>query len=132
MLYFAYKVKHNIPDKVCKIVQNMKGTYLGEFEELLLLVILILAEEAYGVSIKEEIHRRTDRSISRGALHTSLTRLEKKGYITSDFGEATPVRGGRRKKYYTLTQEGKKVLEAVRNLRENLWKAVPNYKLGLQ
>ncbi len=110
----------------------MKGTYLGEFEELLLLVILILAEEAYGVSIKEEIHRRTDRSISRGALHTSLTRLEKKGYITSDFGEATPVRGGRRKKYYTLTQEGKKVLEAVRNLRENLWKAVPNYKLGLQ
>ena len=89
----------------------MKGTYLGEFEELLLLVILILADEAYGVSIKEEIYRRTERSISRGALHTSLTRLEKKGYIQSDFGEATPVRGGRRKKYYRLTQEGKKVLE---------------------
>lgn len=110
----------------------MKGTYLGEFEELLLLVILILAEEAYGVSIKEEIFHRTQRSISRGALHTSLTRLEKKGYIQSAFGEATPVRGGRRKKYYQLTQEGKTVLESVRTMRESLWSAVPNYKLGLQ
>lgn len=110
----------------------MKGTYLGEFEELLLLVILILEDHAYGVSIKEEIHKRLKRTISRGALHTSLSRLEKKGYIQSAFGEATPVRGGRRKKYYQLTQEGKTVLEAVRTTRESLWKAVPNYKLGLQ
>lgn len=110
----------------------MKGTYLGEFEELLLLVILILDKEAYGVSIKEEIYKRMNRKISRGALHTSLTRLETKGYIQSAFGESTPVRGGRRKKYYQLTQEGKTVLEAVRSMRESLWKAVPNYKLGLQ
>lgn len=78
----------------------MKGIYLGEFEELLLLVILILVEEVYGVSIKEEIYWCMDCFISWGVLYIFLIRLEKKGYIIFDFGEVMFVRGGCCKKYY--------------------------------
>ncbi|MEZ5042218.1 MAG: PadR family transcriptional regulator [Saprospiraceae bacterium] len=128
--YIAYNTKQYSLYKVCKIKQNMKRTYLGEFEEIVLLVILILEKDAYGVSIKDEIHKRLGRKISRGALHTSLSRLEKKGFIRSDFGEATPVRGGRRKKYYQLTQNGKISLNEIKNVRAALWQAVPQFKLG--
>lgn len=103
----------------------MKGTYLGEFQEIVLLIILILEDRAYGVSIQEEISKRLNRNISRGALHTALSRLQEKGFIKATFGEATPIRGGRRKKYYTLTKEGQLALEEARQIRESLWAAVP-------
>ncbi len=106
---------------VFKIELYMKGTNLGEFQEIVLLIILVLDDNAYGVSIREEIKKRMDRKISRGALHAALSRLEDKGYIQSSQGEATPVRGGRRKKYYTLTKYGVKALEKARELREQLW-----------
>ncbi|MEO0338724.1 MAG: helix-turn-helix transcriptional regulator [Bacteroidota bacterium] len=103
----------------------MKGTYLGEFQEIVLLTILILEENAYGVSIQEEINTRIQRNISRGALHTALKRLEEKGFISSRMGEATAVRGGRRKRLYTVTNRGKESLQTAKEIRDQLWQAIP-------
>lgn len=108
----------------------MKGTYLGEFQEVVLLTILVLDDNAYGVSIQEEIERRTQRSVSRGALHTALTRLEEKGFINSEYGGATAERGGRRKRFYHLTNLGKKSLDEAKSLREELWNSIPEVALN--
>ena len=99
----------------------MKG-YVGEFEELVLLTIASLGIEAYGVSIKQDIEVRADRSISIGALHSTITRLEEKGFIKSWLGEPTEERGGRRKRFFELTQSGKEALHDIKNLRDDLWK----------
>jgi PadR family transcriptional regulator, regulatory protein PadR len=99
----------------------MKG-YLGEFEELVLLTIATLGEDAYGVSIKEDIENRTDRSLSIGALHSTITRLEEKGFIKSWLGDPTQERGGRRKRFFELTHEGKVALHHMKDLRDELWK----------
>lgn len=98
----------------------MKG-YIGEFEELVLLTIAALDEDAYGVAIKEEIEKRTDRSISIGALHSTITRLEEKGLIKSWLGDPTQERGGRRKRYFQLTNLGKSSLREMKSLRDELW-----------
>lgn len=98
----------------------MKG-YIGEFEELVLLTIAALGDAAYGVGIKEVIEKRTDRSISIGALHSTITRLEEKGMIKSWLGEPTQERGGRRKRYFHLTSLGKSALREMKALRDELW-----------
>ncbi|QSE96519.1 PadR family transcriptional regulator [Fulvivirga lutea] len=108
----------------------MKGTYLGEFQEIVLLAVLILQDEAYGTRIQEEIQNEMKRSLSRGALHTALTRLEEKGFLKSEFGGATEERGGRRKRLYTVTNLGKESLNEARALREQLWNKVPNIALN--
>lgn len=100
----------------------MKG-YMGEFEELVLLTIASLDKDAYGVSIKNDIERRAGRKLSIGALHSTLTRLEEKRFIASHLGEPTEERGGRRKRYFELTQKGKAGLHQVKELRDALWKA---------
>lgn len=84
-------------------------TYLGEFEELVLLTIATLGEDAYGVSIQQDIETRCNRSISIGALHSTITRLEEKGFLKSWLGGATQERGGRSKRFYEITQAGKKL-----------------------
>ncbi|TRX51287.1 PadR family transcriptional regulator [Fulvivirga sp. M361] len=109
----------------------MKGTYLGEFQEVVLLSVLILGEEAYGVRIQEEIQHEMKRVISRGALHTALTRLVEKGFLTSKMGEATRERGGRRKRLYLVTNLGKDTLREVRLLRQQLWQKVPGWALNI-
>jgi PadR family transcriptional regulator, regulatory protein PadR len=98
----------------------MKG-YIGEFEELVLLTIASLNTDAYGVAIKEDIEARTSRNISIGALHSTITRLEEKGYIKSWLGDPTQERGGRRKRFFELTQSGKEALHAMKSLRDELW-----------
>jgi len=107
----------------------MKGTYLGEFQELVLLTILILEQEAYGVMIQEEIYNRVNREVSRGALHTALTRLEEKGFLESKMSGASAIRGGRRKRIYQVTNKGNEALETAKNLRDNLWAAIANIRL---
>jgi DNA-binding PadR family transcriptional regulator len=99
----------------------MKG-YIGEFEELVLLTIASLGEEAYGVSIKESIENRSDRSVSIGSLHSTITRLEEKGLLKSWLGEPSPERGGRRKRFFEITYQGKVSLHHVKDLRDELWK----------
>ncbi|MEQ8417034.1 MAG: helix-turn-helix transcriptional regulator [Imperialibacter sp.] len=102
------------------------GKYqLGEFEEVVLLTVAILYGEAYGIAIIEEMEKRLNRSVSIGSLQTVLRRLEKKGFLTSEFGEATQVRGGKRKRYFTVTQYGRKVMEEIKEQRLGMWSAIP-------
>lgn len=107
----------------------MKGTNIGEFEELLLLIVLILEEDAYVLRIREELMEQVNRSMSMGALHTTLTRLEQKEFLKSDWGGATQERGGRRKRIYELTASGKIALNEVKKLRANLWGQIPKFSL---
>ncbi len=109
----------------------MKGTNLGEFEELVLLVVLILQQDAYVLNIKDEIFEQVGRSITMGALHPTLTRLENKGFLNSQMGGATKERGGRRKRIYEITNAGKAALNQVKEQRASLWKQVPDYALKL-
>jgi DNA-binding PadR family transcriptional regulator len=95
--------------------------YLGEFEELVLLTIASLGDQAYGVSIKEDIEQRCKREISIGALHSTITRLEEKKYLKSWLGGATQERGGRSKRFFELTREGKGALALTKSLRDELW-----------
>jgi DNA-binding PadR family transcriptional regulator len=108
----------------------MKETGLGEFQEIVLLAILILDEEAYGAKIKNEMSGRLDRSISRGALHAALTRLTEKNFIESTYGGATAERGGRRKRFYTVTNLGKSALNDAKTIRDEMWNLVPEVKLS--
>jgi PadR family transcriptional regulator, regulatory protein PadR len=103
----------------------MKKYQLGEFEEVVMLTVGILYNEAYGVSIKKEIEERLKRSVSVGALQTALKRLEDKGYLKSREGEATEDRAGRPKKYFTITAYGKKAMEYTKQTRDELWSAIP-------
>lgn len=103
------------------------GKYtLGEFEEVVMLTVAILFENAYGITIKEDIENRLGRKVSVGAMRTALNRLEKKKFLTSHFGEATAVRGGKRKRFFRVTPEGKKALEQVMETRKQLWEAIPS------
>ena len=79
---------------------------LGEFEQIVLLAILRLGEDAYGVAIRGEIKKRTDREPAPGALYTTLDRLEDKGFLTSRLGDPTPQRGGRAKRYFRVSAQG--------------------------
>lgn len=101
--------------------------HLGEFEEIVMLTVAILQEEAYGFAIIEEMENRLKRSVSIGALQTVLKRLEKKGYLKSALGEATAVRGGKRKRFYNLTAAGKNMLKETKEQRMGLWNAVPEF-----
>ena len=108
----------------------MKG-FIGEFEELVLLTIANLAHEAYGVSILNDITSRANRKLSIGALHATLTRLEEKGFITSRLGEPSQKRGGRRKRYFQLTDRAKVALTNMKSLRDQLW-AGANLNISLK
>lgn len=103
----------------------MKKYQLGEFEEIVILTIGILNNMAYSVSIKEEIESRLSRTVSFGALHTALKRLEEKGYLRSFAGEATGERAGRPKQYFEITAMGKKAMQYAKDTRDELWKAIP-------
>lgn len=104
----------------------MKRYQLGEFEEIVMLTVAILASDAYGVSIKKEIESRLARKVSVGALQTALKRLEMKGYLKSHEGEATEARAGRPKRYFEVTAPGKKAIAYTKSVRDELWSAIPN------
>lgn len=108
---------------------NTKGYYLGEFEELVLLSAASLLDDAYGVSIMNYISQEAGRDVNISAVHEVLKRLERKGLLKSKMGGATQERGGRRKRYFTLTVSGKKTLEENMKLKLELYKRVPNFFL---
>ncbi|MDW3190889.1 MAG: helix-turn-helix transcriptional regulator [Cytophagales bacterium] len=103
----------------------MQRTHLGEFEELVLLIVGALQEEAYSMSIRTELSKTADRKPSIGALHAALNRLEDKGFISSHEGGATSERGGRRKRFYEITDAGKEVLRSSYELRSGWYKLIP-------
>ena len=103
----------------------MKGTNLGEFEELVLLTVGILNNEAYSIAISKEINRITKRKVSFAVVHSALNRLEEKGYVDSKLGGATNERGGRSKRMFTISQSGKKALLRAKEQRDELWSLIP-------
>jgi len=105
----------------------MIETRLGDFEEVMLLLVGILGQEAYAFRIAEEFESQTGRSVSIGAVHSTLTRLEDKGFVTSEMGSATAERGGRRKRIFTITAYGRKVLAEAREFRLSLWNQYPDF-----
>ena len=109
----------------------MNQYHLGEFEETVLLTVAILNGEAYGVSIIAEIEDRLERNVSLGAIQTVLKRLEEKELVKSEFGEATKVRGGKRKRLYEITASGQQLLNRAKEQRTSLWNAIPKAVLKL-
>lgn len=103
----------------------MKGKYLGEFEELILLTVAAVGEQAYAVSVKKEAQEISGRKINISAVHASLYRLEDKGYLSSEFGGATNQRGGKKKRLFKVTSAGFASLKAAKELREQLWQKIP-------
>lgn len=102
----------------------MKGDYLGEFEQIVLLALIRLRDKAYGMTIRQEIEKRTGRQVSIGAAYATLDRLEEKGYVSSTVGEPTAERGGRSKRYYRLTVSGAQALNQSRQALEQMWDGV--------
>jgi DNA-binding PadR family transcriptional regulator len=110
----------------------MKGTNLGEFEELVLLIVGVLYDEAYGVAIQEDLKQRCDRQVTLSTIHVALHRLEEKGYLESRLDGATNERGGRRKLLFRVTKTGQKILALSRDIRNELWSAVPKAAFNLK
>jgi PadR family transcriptional regulator PadR len=102
----------------------MKDQRLAELEELALLIVAALGQDAYGVAVQLRLERDAERRIALGAVYAALDRLERKGYVTSEFGDATPQRGGRRKRMFTATPAGIRALRSARSTRERLWQIV--------
>ena len=108
----------------------MKGMQLGEFEEIVLLAIALLYDDAYSVAVVEELTQRLERPMSLGAVHRTMQRLEEKALVQSRFGESTPERGGRRKRLFTVTPLGEKALQEARKIRNDLWAGIPKAAFG--
>jgi PadR family transcriptional regulator, regulatory protein PadR len=104
----------------------MNQQTLGEFEELVLLMVAALHSEAYGVAILENLELRQQKKLNISAIHVSLKRLEDKGFVKSRFGGITEERGGRRKKFYSITALGKKMLDIQYELRTGIYQEIPN------
>jgi PadR family transcriptional regulator, regulatory protein PadR len=108
----------------------MKQHTLGEFEELVLLMVATLHDEAYGVAILEGLEEKLEKKVSISAIHVALKRIEDKGFVKSRFGGITEDRGGRRKKFYAVTGLGKRMLDAQFELRSSLYKLIPKISFG--
>ena len=106
----------------------MQKEYLGEFEELVLTVVGVLRQDAYGNAVVSEIKERLGRDVSLSAVHVTLYRLEDKGFVKSKMGGATNERGGRRKRIFTITNAGLALLRAMKDSRIHLWKLIPQLK----
>ena len=103
----------------------MKPQSLGELEELVLLMVAALHDEGYGVAIQEGLAERMKKELNISAIHVTLKRIEGKGFVTSRFGGITAERGGRRKKFYSITAFGKKMLDTQYELRAGLYNEIP-------
>ncbi|GAA4395797.1 hypothetical protein GCM10023187_03170 [Nibrella viscosa] len=109
----------------------MRRTYLGEFEEMVLLMVAILNSEAYGVTVSQALEEHTGRLVTFGTVHNTLIRLEEKGFVTSELGGATTERGGRRKRLFRITALGSRALKEIQQLRQELWQLIPPHALRL-
>ena len=103
---------------------------LGEFEELVLLMVAALHDKAYGVAILENLEKKLKKNVNISAVHVALKRIEDKGFVKSSFGGITEDRGGRRKKYYVITAIGKKMLDNQYALRTGIYQQIPKISFG--
>ena len=103
----------------------MGKSYLGEFEELILTMVVVRKDEAYGNTIVNAIKEHQEREVNLSAVHVTLYRLEDKGFVESKMGGATNERGGRRKRYFKITNAGLSVLQTIKESRSKLWDLIP-------
>ena len=108
------------------------STALGEFERLVLLAVLQLGNETYGVPIVDEIQRRTGRQVAPAAVHVTVRRLEQKGLVTSWLGDPTPERGGKARRYVTVTRVGIETLRQSRKVMDQMWRGLDPGLRGLR
>lgn len=101
-----------------------KHKFLGEFEQMVLLALLHLKDNAYGASIRQLLDSQVDRTVALGALYSTLERLEKKGLVTSKLGESTPSRGGRPKRFFTITANGQRSLVKSKSAMDSMWQGI--------
>lgn len=105
-------------------------SYLGEFELMILLAIIRLGEEAYGVPISRELEAQRGRGVSVGSVYAALERLEGKGLVDSSLGDPTPERGGKAKRYFRITNAGLRQVHETRRVLQSLWRTLPELKSG--
>ena len=108
----------------------MGKTYLGEFEELILTMVILLTDDAYGNTIVAAIKEHQQREVSLSAVHITLYRLEEKGFLTSKMAGATKERGGRRKRFFEVTSAGISMLREMKEARTELWKLIPQLQFA--
>lgn len=106
-----------------------KEKFLGEFEQMLMLALLQLQDQAYGAQIRQLLDSKVSRAVAIGAIYSTLERLEKKGMVTSWLGESTPERGGRAKRYFSVTAQGEAALKRAKDAMDTLWQGVPNIQV---
>jgi DNA-binding PadR family transcriptional regulator len=102
----------------------MRDHYLGEFEQIVLLAVHRLGDDAYGVPIRREIEKRGGRNVTVGALYSTLDRLEAKGYVSSWFADPTAERGGRSRRYFRVEPAGAEALARAKEMLQRMWKGV--------
>lgn len=105
--------------------------YLGEFELMLLLAVIHLGDEAYGVPISRELEKYRGRDVAVGSVYAALERLEAKGLVTSILGDPTPERGGKAKRFFRITKEGLRQVHETRRVLTSLWQTIPDLKMSL-
>ena len=103
-------------------------SYLGEFELMILLAVLHLSDQAYGVPISRELERHRGRGVSVGSVYAALERLEAKGLVSSVLGDPTPERGGKAKRFFRVTHEGLRQVQSTRRVLTSLWQQIPQLK----
>lgn len=115
------------------IIEIMKKrSYLGEFELMLLLAVIHLGEDAYGVPISSELERHRGKNVSVGSVYAALERLEAKGLVSSVLGDPTPERGGKAKRFFRITKEGLRQVHETRRVLTKLWQTIPDLRYELQ
>jgi PadR family transcriptional regulator PadR len=112
------------------IDQMRKRDYLGQFELMVLLAILQAGDDAYGVPIAREIEDTTGKEVALGSIYAALDRLEAKGLVTSEMGDPTPERGGRAKRYFTVTGKGVREARETQRTLKKLWSGLPELEGG--
>jgi len=105
-----------------------KGTYLGQFELMVLLALMRLGDDAYGVTVANELEQQTGREVVIASVYATLERLQDRGLVSSSLGDATPERGGRAKRYFKISGAGVREVRAARQSLMSLWKGLPELK----
>jgi DNA-binding PadR family transcriptional regulator len=117
------------PANFFSIVELMtERSYLGEFELMILLAVIHLGDEAYGVPISQELERHRGKDVSVGSVYAALERLESKGLVASSLGDPTPERGGKAKRFFRITKAGLRQVQETRRVLSKLWRTVPELK----
>ena len=110
--------------------QMTKRDQLGNFELMVMLALIRIGANAYGVPISEELEKRTGRDVAIGSVYAALERLEDKGFVASELGDATPERGGRAKRYFRVTARGLREVRETQRTLMALWKGLPKLQGG--